>query len=88
MHGRSFMKMEDLDKICHNFYALLYSRKDICENVMREVFEDFSTTFNEAMNGTLTQEIKERKLGVVVKSMAKGKVLGHDGIPVEFFQQL
>lgn len=31
---------------------------------------------------------RERELGVVVMSMAKGKAPRHDGMPVEFFQKL
>lgn len=37
---------------------------------------------------THTLKIIERELGAAIKSMAKGKALGHDGIPVEVFQQL
>lgn len=55
---------------------------------MIEVFDGFTPTFNEAMNEFLTQEITERELGAVVRSMAKGKTPGHDGISVEFLQQL
>jgi hypothetical protein len=38
------------------------------------------------MNVLLTKAITEKELLVVVLSMAKGKALGHDGIPIEFFQ--
>lgn len=55
---------------------------------MREVFEGFPITFNEAMNDIFTQDITHTELGVAVKSMAKEKAPGYDGIPVEFFQQL
>ena len=40
------------------------------------------------MNEALSKEITEEELGHAVTSMAKEKVLGHDGIPVEFFQKL
>lgn len=77
-----------MDQICHNFYAQFYRRKDVSQRAMREVLEGFVPTFNEAMNETLTQEITERKLEAIVRSMAKGKVSWHDGILMEFFQQL
>ena len=40
------------------------------------------------MNASLIKEITERELRGVVRDMAKGKALGHDGIPTEFFQRL
>lgn len=88
MHGRIFTKREDIDTICHDFYALLYKHKPIREEAMREVFEGFTSTFTKAMNATLMEEMTEKELGAVVRDMAKGKAPGHDGIPVEFFQQM
>ena len=44
--------------------------------------------FTNVMNENLSAHIIEEELGKVVKSMAKGKAPGHDGIPMEFFQKL
>lgn len=68
--------MADLDIIYNNSYAKLCSRKDINREAMREVFDGFLPTFNEAMNESLTQEIAKGELGVVVKEMTKGKAPG------------
>lgn len=40
-----------------------------------------------AMNNSRTQDI-DIELFIVVTSMATGKTPGHDGIPLEFVQQL
>lgn len=40
------------------------------------------------MSASLTKDIIERAVGFAVQDMAKGKAPGHNGIPVEFFQQL
>lgn len=61
---------------------------DILESASSEVFVDFSPTFISAMNSTLMRDITHEELSSVVTSMAKGKALGHDEIPVNFFQQL
>lgn len=53
-----------------------------------EIFEGFSTTITHVMSESLMRDITKRELSTVVTTMAKGKALGHDGIPVEFFQQL
>lgn len=53
-HGRIFTKREDLELICHNFYAQLYKSKPISEEAMREVFEGFTPFSIDAMNETLT----------------------------------
>lgn len=44
--------------------------------------------FANAMNETLSREINLKELANAVTSMAKGKTLGHDGLPMEFFQRL
>ena len=69
-------------------YKNLYGHKEVSEETIIEVFVEFQATFIEEMNASLTKEITERELGGVVRDMAKGKALDHDGIPIEFFQQL
>lgn len=39
------------------------------------------------MNEVLSRDILEKELSSAILSMAKGKTLGHDGIPIEFFQK-
>lgn len=87
-HGRSFMRAEDLSKICFDFYGELYRHKEVSEEACREVFEGFMVTFTESMNENLAKEITVEELGKAVLSMAKRKAPGHDGIPMEFFQKL
>lgn len=40
------------------------------------------------MNDSLLKDIAERELFTMITFMAKGKTTGHNGIPIEFFQQL
>lgn len=49
--------MKDLNPICHDFYNGFLQHKDISEEVMREVFEDFLSTFTRAMNALFTRDI-------------------------------
>ena len=87
-HGRYFTRKEDLDTICYDFYKNLYEYKEVSEETLMDVFERFQATFREEMNASLTKEITEKKLRLVVRDMAKGKTPGYDGIPIEFFQRL
>ena len=87
-NGRVFTKREDLAKICLDFYSDLYKLKGVSEPAIQEILEDFPVTFTDAMNETLEQEITVEELASVIRSMAKGKAPGHDGIPIEFFQLL
>ena len=54
------------------------STKDIPENALREVFEDFPIIFTEVMNASLTKEIMQHELYGAVDSMATGKAPRHD----------
>ena len=69
-------------------YKNLYGHKEVSEEAIIEVFVEFQAIFIEEMNASLTKEITERELGGVVRDMAKGKALDHDGISIEFFQRL
>ena len=87
-NGRLFTKREDLAKICLDFYSNLYKLKGVSEPAIQEILEDLPVTFTDAMNETLEQEITVEELASAIRSMAKGKAPGHDGIPIEFFQLL
>lgn len=87
-HGRVITKKVYLGLIYHNFYAQLYSQKDVNVDAMREIFEGFMPTFNEVMNEIPTQEITEEEFGMIAKEMAKGEAPECNRIPAEFFQQL
>ena len=87
-HGRSFIKSEDLDIIYQDFYKDLYKHKDIEEEAFLSVMEGVLATFTTAMNESLAKEVSEKELRGAVNSMAKGKAPGHDGIPVEFYQNI
>ena len=66
----------------------MYRHNEVSEEALREVFEGFPVIFTDEMNVTLTKIIMERELAAAATVMAKGKALGHDGIPMEFFKQL
>lgn len=55
---------------------------------MNEVLKGLPATFTCDMIESLSKDITERELSAAVLSMAKGKALGHDGDPIEFFQRL
>ena len=85
-------------KYCYGMVFLRYKtqtknsrfskHEDIIEEGIREAFDGFSITRTQAMNEFSTNEITHRELGVALTSMAWGKALGHDGISIEFFQEL
>ena len=79
-HGWSFTKIEDLDRICQDFYKDLYGHKDIEEEAFLTVMGKIPATFTTAMNKSLAKEVSKRELRGAVNSMAKGKALGHDDI--------
>ena len=87
-HGRSFIKRNDLDRICQDFYQDLYRHEDIEEKALIKMMEGVLATFTPAMNEVLVKEVSERELRGAVNLMAKGKAPGHDGIPVEFYQNM
>lgn len=58
----------------------LYKHKELFEDALREVFEDFPTMFADAMNNPLIKKITQHELYGVVDSMANGKIPQHDGI--------
>lgn len=62
------------------------THEDIIEEGIREAFDGFSITRTQAMNEFSTNEITHRELGVALTSMAWA--LGHNGISIEFFQEL
>ena len=80
--------MEDLERITKDFYDELYAHKDISKETLARVMEGIPSTFTNSMNDALDKKIMERELRGAVNSMTKGKVPGHDDIPIEFFQKM
>ena len=83
-YGHILTTRKNLDSICHNIYQDLYKYRAISEEALVEVFEGFPVTFTDDMIVSIIKRITEKKL----TAMAKGKAPGHDGIPIEFFQEL
>ena len=78
-HGRVFTKREELDKICKQLRwhdQLIDQKAGLPCHVQR------------AINDTLTHEVAHSELSTTIQSMAKGKALGYNGIPVEFLPPL
>ena len=66
--------MEDLEKIYFYFYENLYQHKEILEDTLREVLEGLPSTFTEAMNDSMSQEITERTfLGKILCDQRLGR---------------
>jgi len=60
---------------------------DICN----AIFKSFSSVLQmvtDEMNHKLTQEITLEELKTAVVSLSCGKALGHDGLPMKFFQEI
>lgn len=53
---------------------------------MCEVLEGLLTTFTYDMNALLSRTFTDKELSSSIFSMARGKVPGHNGIPIEVFQ--
>ena len=77
----------DLETICLEFYKKLYKYKETSEGAINEVLEGLPATFTGDMNRALAKDITEKELAVALSSMARGKPLGHDGIPIELFSE-
>ena len=84
-NGQIFTTREDLERICLNFYQTLYQHKPISEDALKEVFEGFPGMTPQGVSEILMQDITEDELYAAVKTIAKGKAPGHDGVPIEFF---
>lgn len=87
-HGRIFTQKKIMERICHDFYKELYRHKEASEGAIQEVLQGFPAKFTDAMNVTLTREITKKELSSALTSMANGKALCHDGIPIEVFKKL
>ena len=87
-HDRIFTKREDLEGICQFFYQDLYAHKEVTEDAIAKTLKGFPAIFSPAMNEALSKEITKKELWHAVTSMVRGKVSGHDDIPVEFLQKL
>ena len=85
--GKNFIKINDLERICLDFYNDLYNHKEIIDEALIKVMKGLPALFTAAMNKALDQEITKKELRSVTNAMAKGKAPGHDGIPIEFFQK-
>ena len=83
-YGYILTTRKNLDSICHNIYQDLYKYRAISEEALVEVFEGFPVTFTDDMIVSIIKRITEMNL----TAMGKGKTPGHDGIPIEFFQEL
>ena len=73
-----------------NYYEKLYSDENFDKENSLKSFEEFSSnvkleTLNEEQKQFLERHISEKELLDSLKSMAKGKSPGIDGLPVEFY---
>jgi hypothetical protein len=80
--------MKDLKIIMKDCYVDPYTHKDITKEALAKVIDEVSAIFTNAMNETLGKEITKNELHRAVKSVARGKAPGHDGIPLGFFQNI
>ncbi len=81
---------EDLAHYVRSFYSYLYTSKASTPSTSeaREAcWDSISTRVSNETNKELTKELTLKEIRDAISAMPKGKALGCDGIPTEFFQE-
>lgn len=77
--------VDDILDVQFNFYSKLYSSVEIEENVMHDFLENVPITVSEDDKILCDEDISMDEIEIALKSMAKNKSPGSDGLTVEFY---
>lgn len=88
--GRTIFNQGDLSQYIIRFYANLYTSEvhaSGTSEAQRRCWESIPARVKEIMNADMTKTLTLEEVTKAITSLPKGKALGHDGIPTEFFQE-
>ncbi len=88
--GGTISDQKDLTHYITRFYANLYASEVHAPGTFKaqeRCWESVPTRVTKAMNTDMTQPLSLAKITEAITSLPKGKAPGHDGIPIEFFQE-
>jgi hypothetical protein len=80
----------DLALYVTGFYSKLYTSDALAQGTteaQEACWESVKTKVSQAANERLTEELSLEDIVGAIRALPKGKAPGHDGIPIEFFQE-
>ncbi len=80
----------DLALYVTGFYSKLYTSDSLAQGTMEAqeaCWESVKTKVSQVANERLTEELTLEDIQGAVRALPKGKAPGHDGLPIEFFQE-
>jgi hypothetical protein len=80
----------DLELYITGFYAKLYTSDSSApgaKEAQEECWKSVPTKVTPAANERLVKELSLKDISEAIRALPKGKAPGHDGIPIEFFQE-
>ncbi len=81
---------QDLTHHVTSFYSQLYTsdaRTSGTAEAQDHCWQNVPTKVTEDMNASLTSRLSLEEVCSAIRALPKGKALGHDGIPMEFFHE-
>ena len=86
-NGEMVSSFNEKLEVGKSFFKTLFKEPEGCN--IQEILKAinlFPILIDEEMNNSLREEVTEEELEKIVSSIQKGKILGLDGIAIEFFQ--
>jgi hypothetical protein len=80
----------DLALYVTSFYANLYSSDALAQGIAETqtvCWKSVPAKVTQAMNERLTRDLSFKDVTDAIKALPKGKAPGHNGVPMEFFQE-
>jgi len=80
----------DLALYVSGFYAKLYTSDATApgtREAQEECWKSVPVKVSPIMNERLIQDLSLKDITKAIRALSKGRALGHDGIPMEFFQE-
>jgi hypothetical protein len=80
----------DLALYVTSFYANLYSSDTMAPGMVEaqaDCWKSVPAKVTQVMNERLTRDLSLKNVTDAIKALPKGKAQGHDGVPMEFFQE-
>jgi hypothetical protein len=90
VNGGTISDQKDVSHYITKFYANLYALEvhaSGTSEAQERCWESIPTRVTEAMNVDMTRPLSLAEIMEAITSLPKGKALGHNGIPIEFFQE-
>lgn len=87
----SITAQKDLFKFITEFYTNLYASEAYILGAMEAQAECWASVPRKVLQDTneaLTRDLRIKNILEAIRALPKGKALGHDGVPMEFFHEL